>query len=134
MVDFNNETTITKPPREVVNMIIIERWYNWQLADQDYSKDRLSKNIFDSTTSRIRLRNLFITIQAMLKRRLDTKQYDTIYNILMDLSRKVTYEELLKAYFIINDELDAMDLTRVDTKEKINRADIEEANRSMGYF
>jgi hypothetical protein len=115
-------------------MIIIERWYNWQLADQDYSKDRLSKNIFDSTTSRIRLRNLFITIQAMLKRRLDTKQYDTIYNILMDLSRKVTYEELLKAYFIINDELDAMDLTRVDTKEKINRADIEEANRSMGYF
>ena len=42
MVDFNNDSVISKPPKEVVALIIIEKVYNFLEADEYYCKTKLN--------------------------------------------------------------------------------------------
>lgn len=132
MVDFNNETTIGKPPKELVALIIIEKLYNFLEADEDYSKKRLSGASWPLSTSRARLRNLYLVCYALLKRRLEPKTFEKIRK-LCEEQGTAQEKEILEAYKEITTLLDALGLTKLDDKPSFNRNRVEESNKAQGY-
>ena len=133
MVDFNNETTIGKPPKEIVALIILEKLYNFLEADEDYIKKRLGGAAWPVATTRARLRTLFLIAYPMLKRRLKIEEFENIRAICEDITTKATDKEILDSFKIISNVLDELGLTKLDDKPVFNRRRIEEANAAQGY-
>lgn len=133
MVDFNNETTIGKPPKELVSLIIIEKLYNYLEADEDYIKKRLSGAAWPLSTCRARLRTLFLMCYPMLKRRLPPEEFEKLRKICEDPRSPAEERDLLEAFQIISKILDTLGLTKLDDKPTFKRHRIEEANKAQGY-
>lgn len=132
MVDFNNETTIGKPPKELVALIIIEKLYNFLEADEDYSKKRLSGAKWPLSTSRARLRNLYLVCYALLKRRLAPEAFEKIRK-LCEENGEAQEKDVLQAFKEITTLLDTLGLTKLDDKPVFNRGRVEESNKAQGY-
>ena len=133
MVNFNNDSTISKPPIEIVNLIVIEHWYNFRLAYEYYVKFKMggsSSHIYDC---RARLCTLFISIYDLLKRKLGQDRFTYIKEISTQLNKKPTDEEILDSYLTISEVLDEIGLTKLDTKPYVNRQKIEDSNKASGY-
>lgn len=133
MVDFSNESMISKPPIDIINLIVIEHWYNWRLAWEFYLKHRTGGNVIPTSECRSRLCSLFLSIIGLLKRRLPPEKYTEVYNICCDLSKRPTDQELLITYLDICTVLDECNLIKIDTKPFVNRRKIEESNKAEGY-
>jgi hypothetical protein len=135
MVDFNNETTIGKPPKEIVALIILEKLYNYLEADEEYIKKRLGGAAWPLATVRARLRTLFLIAYPMLKRRLEPAAFEKVRKLCEDTASPVkpTEREILEAFQIISNVLDALGLTKLDDRPVFNRARVEEANAAQGY-
>lgn len=133
MVDFNNETTIGKPPKEIVALVIIEKLYNFLEADEEYIKKRLGGAAWPLATTRARLRTLFLICYPMLKRRLAPEQYEKVRRVCEDIDYKAEYVAVLEAFKIVSTILEALGLTKLDDKPVFNRARVEEANAAQGY-
>jgi len=133
MVDFNNETTIGKPPKELVALIIIEKLYNFLEADEDYIKKRLGGASWPISTCRARLRTLYLMSYPMLQRRLPPEEFETLKRICEDHKHETTEAELLSAFQSISVILDTLGLTKLDDRPTFKRHKIEEANKAQGY-
>ena len=133
MVDFNNETTISRSPVDIVATCILERRFNFIEADESSTKQKLSGAGVLIATPRARLRSLFIDGHALMKRKLSPENYQKLRNICFELNTKPTQEEILEAFLIIDEQLDASGLLRLDTKPVFNRNRIEESNKAHGY-
>ena len=133
MVDFNSDGTISKPPREVVALIIIEKLYNFLEADEHFAKTLLNGASLGTAVCRSRLRNLFLVCHEMLKRRCTDADYEKVRKTCMDLEEKVDTTEMMEAFMIILQVLDVLQLTKLDTKPVYNRHKVEEANKQHGY-
>jgi hypothetical protein len=118
-------------PLNIIKIGIIEARENFILAYETYAQD-MERGIQPQLSYMIgRLKTWFMKLQAGLKRRL--KDYDYLYlkEMIMD-NPNLSLDEILDVYYILNEEMDAMGLTKIDTKEKINRSLVEQANRSHG--
>jgi hypothetical protein len=138
MVDFNNDSIVNKTPTEVVNMIVIEHWYNTRLAFEYYIKARLNNINITTNEFRSRLGCLFVSINDMLKRKLESnidskKTYEDLFIVATDIETKVEYKDLLNAYLIISEVLDKIGLTRIDSRAYIDRKNIEASNKANNY-
>ena len=133
MVDFNNESTISKPPKEVVALILIEKIYNFLEADEDYSKKRLIGGAVSIANSRSRLRTLFLMSHDLLRRSLDKEVYSAVKLVCMDLKQKIEPDDLLESFGHIMAVMDKVGLTKLDTKPIYNRNSIEQSNKAQGY-
>ena len=133
MVNFNNDSTITKPPIDIVNLIIIEHWYNCRLAYEFYIKNKFNNAGITLADFRSRLISLYLSIIEILKRKLTPDEFENVNNICMNIDSKLSLHELLEAYLIINRILDLTGLIKVDTKPVVNRLNIEESNKALGY-
>ena len=117
MVDFNSEGTMSKPPKEVMALIIIEKLYNFLEADESYVKTMLNGASLGLAVSRARLRSLFLVTHEMLKRRIkQPEDFQKVESCCMDLTSKVEGKELMEAFLIILQVLDDMQLIKLDTK------------------
>jgi hypothetical protein len=133
MVDFNNETTIGKPPKEIVALIILEKLYNFLEAYEEYIKRRLGGAAWPIATVRARLSTLFLIAYPMLKRRLQPEAFEKVRVLCEDTTSKPADKEILDAFKIISNVLDELGLTKLDDKPVFNRRRIEEANTAQGY-
>jgi hypothetical protein len=134
MVDFNSEGTMSKPPKEVMALIIIEKLYNFLEADEQYTKTMLNGASLGLAVSRARLRSLFLVTHEMLKRRIKKKEdFEKVQKVCMNLQDKVDGEALMESFIIILQVLDDMQLIKLDTKPQYNRHRVEEANKHHGY-
>lgn len=133
MVDFNSEGTISKPPKEIVALIIIEKLYNFLEADEQYTKTRFQGAGLSLAVSRARLRNLFLVCNVMLKRRCDATEFNKVKKVCMDFSKDIDVDELMDCFLIILNVLDTLGLIKLDTKPVYNRHRTEEANKQHGY-
>ena len=133
MVDFNSTETISKPPREVVALIIIEKLYNYLEADEHYAKTRLNGAGITISVPRARLRSLFLVCHAMLERRLKADEFKEIACVCCDLSKEVHPADLMKCFITILTVLDKLELIKLDTKPVFNRLNVEESNKAQGY-
>lgn len=134
MVDFNLEGTMSKPPKEVMALIIIEKLYNFLEAEEERTKMLLNGASMSLAVSRARLRSLFLVTHEMLKRRIKNKEdFDKVSGICMNLKDKIDDTQLIKSYLTILQVLDDMRLLRLDTKKQFDRGRVEEANKHHGY-
>lgn len=133
MVDFNNEGTISRPPKDIVALIIIEKHYNFLEADEFFCLKHLSGVQLSSANSRSRLRNLFMTTNALLKRRLEPSIYSRIENVCMDLSKTFTQSEVVECFLLMHNVLDKIGLLKLDVKPVYDHTDIEASNKAQGY-
>lgn len=132
-MDFNNDSTISKPPVEIVNLIIIEHWYNLRLAFEFYTKHKFKGASIGLDECRSRLLTLFLAVIEVLERKLEKETFTSLFKTCTDLKQSLSYETLLDSYLLINKVLDSSGLIKVDTKPYINRQRIEQANKISGY-
>lgn len=130
MVNFNNETTVGIPAADIERVSILQRRHDLIEAYEAYNKSYFSGSAVSISTVKARLISLFLQIQAAIKRRWKEKDY-------IDFKEKIENadepEEILKIIMAINDELDEMRLTRIDTHTSYNPADTERENEIKGY-
>jgi hypothetical protein len=133
MVDFNNEATMGKPPKEVVALIIIEKVYNFLEADEDYAKNKLRGGQVSYAIAQARLRNLFFVSHTLLKRGLKEKEFDEITQVCLNTdSALVEHDDVLECFGRIFEVLDKVGLWKIDTKPTFNRLSVEESNQAQG--
>jgi len=133
MVDFNSEGTMSKPPKEVVALIIIEKLYNFLEADESRTQTFINGADTGLAVSRARLRSLFLVTHEMLKRRLNTEDFQKVSCVCMNLANSMDGIDLMEAFIIILGVLDQMQLIKLDTKPVYDRHRVEEANKQNGY-
>lgn len=129
MVDFNNESTITTAPHDIVKIMILERRKYVIDAFEHYARQRAnniqaSKAIISSS-----MLALFMEWRATLKRILTEKDFkelrDKIFN-------NPTYEQLLEFYEKIDGLLDEKRVIRIDTIKKYDSSNVETENKEKG--
>jgi hypothetical protein len=130
MVDFNKIDTVAIPPGDIVKIIILNRWWDLQEAREFYYKHKFNNINQGFSSVRVRTKTLFETLQATLKRKLEEKEYLDLYK----LCNSKNEEDLDNAYFKLNETLDKINLTKIDTREQVNRHRVEMSNKAQGYF
>lgn len=125
---------MSKPPKEVMALIIIEKLYNFLEAEEEKTKMQLNGASMGSAVSRARLRSLFLVSHEMLKRRIkEPTDFEKVRKVCMNLKDKVEDAELIESYLTILQVLDDMQLLKLDTKPQYNRYRVEESNKHHGY-
>lgn len=135
MVDFNNDNTISRPPRDIVAYIVIEKLYNYIEADEDFTKKKMLGSTAPQLIAipRARLRSLFLICHPLLQRKLSDEDYEILHRTCVQITEKITSDDLLFSFNILAKVLDDLELTKLDTKQKLNRTNIEETNIALGY-
>jgi len=136
MVDFSNDSMISKPPTDVINLIVIEHWYNWRLAWEFYVKNSMNRTKVGVAECRSRLSNLFLATERLMFRKLTAKDkitYDELKELCCNVNYKVDEMQMLEAYLLINQKLDEAGLIKVDTKPQVDRTKVELSNKAYGY-
>lgn len=130
MVDFNNETTIGTPASDVQKISILQRRYDFIEAHEDYKKKKLNNVTVSLNVLRARSESLFFEIQATLKRRLKPDVYNSL---LGSLFNPKDYEDIRRVFFIINEFLDELKLTRIDTYKVYDSTDVDTEDKVKGF-
>jgi len=130
MVDFNNETTITRPAVDIERVLVLQRRHDCIEAYEGYQKTILSGADTGDYTFRSRVLSLFIELKASLKRHYPEGDKDKISFVELETwIRKGEEDELFNAFDLINDFLDVIKLTRLDTHKVYDSTRVEVENR-----
>ena len=129
MVDFNNEATIGTPAVDVVRILILQRHSDLIEAWEDYLKKKYSGVQPNKAIVSARLLSLFLQIQPAIKRRYTPKEYEKIEKELRGVG---TEEDIQKQIYFLNEYLDDIKLTRIDTKKPYDKTKVEIENKAKG--
>ena len=128
MVDFNNESTITRTPKDILEILIIEKRTYFIDAFEKYNKDR-SNNIKASiAVIKSRLFSLFLEIRPSLKKHLDKKEFEELEGLLESKESK----GLLDAFDIMSEFLYSKKLIMWDSMKQYDPSSAEEENKFHG--
>jgi hypothetical protein len=133
MVNFNDQTTMTRPRKDIVNIMILQ-----QLQDILESIEYLEmKDEKDRDTGlpelKSRILALLTLIRTPLERQLEKEKKGTIKDLRKRIY-EITYDEKEELYNIIDyieKFLYDKDVTKWDTKEQYDRTDILDMNRRI---
>lgn len=130
MVNFNDSQTVSTPALNINKVLIIQRraelidaLEQWRIS---YYSD-ISNQKFKSIL-RGKIYSLFIEIKSMLKRKYEKKAFE-------QLETEIKSDDINDIYMAIdklNDFLDELDLTKIDTRRNINTGRIEKMNQYKG--
>jgi hypothetical protein len=136
MVDFNNDTTVTTPPTDVLKISILERRSLVINSIEAYTKLLVRsggrredfKHLISS------LNSLFMEVRAaMAKEKIEVKAIqDKIHSMsLSEVPAEIT--EILNVFYQIDDFLYSKNLTKFDTTQKYDRFRTEMGNKKGGF-
>lgn len=126
MVDFNNEATVSTPAGDVVKILILQRRNDFIEAVEAYNKTKYAGVSADTSIVKSRLLSLFLEIHPALER---NKKSDDLAE-LETMIVSDDYDELIRAFIIINRWLDETKLIRIDTHKQYDRRIAEEENKN----
>ena len=130
MVDFNNEATVGTPAVDVERISILQRRYELIESIEYYRKRQLDGVEVRLSLVKARLFSLFLEVQACLKRRLSTEEYEKLLSVCYDAKDE---KVLLEAVYKINQILDKLRLTRIDTQKVYDSTNTEAENKIKGF-
>ncbi len=130
MVNFDNEATIGIPATDIEKVSILQRRYDVIEALEQFKQKKYNKINAPISPVRARLLSLFIELQATLKRRLGKKDYKKLRRAILSVDKE---EALLNIIERINDVLDEIRLTRIDTQKVYNSQSVEDENKEKGF-
>jgi len=122
MVNFDDTNTIGTPAVDIVRVLVLEKRTNVIEVLETINK-REAKDSFDNGLLKARLQSLFWEIQGMLIRK---EKADEIKKIIF--SEKPSYKDLVEAFSTINQSLDTIRLTRIDTKTQVDTRRVKNVN------
>lgn len=130
MVDFNNEATVSRPATELVKTIIIQRRYDLFEQFENYTKRKTEpEDTQNLPLVKARLFTLYLELHPMIKRKKD-KEYITKIGKLMKSDKE---EDIVEAIYYINDFIDLLKITKIDTRREYDstRVEIENSEKSL---
>ena len=140
MVNFDNESTITTAPQDLIKMVILERRYNTIQAIELYHKQTADGMQSSLSFIRSRLWGLFIELERTLHNNFNDKRNKNEedkkevkanpYLKLLKLMKSDKFEELNEAFLFINAFLYDVGLIKFDNKIKYNTVMVEEENKA----
>lgn len=126
MVNFNDETTMTRPPKEIVNIMILQQLQDVlqsiEFLEMKDGKDRSS----GLPELKSQLLALITLIRTPLQRQLIQDKKGDIKELRKEIY-KLDYEDKDSIYLIVDyieEFLYNKDVTKWDTKEKQDRKDV----------
>lgn len=129
-MDFNNSETVARSSSEIEQLTILEARYNFLTAREEASKMKLRGVNADLSIMRARLETIFWVIEATLKRK-DKEKWEELAESIND-SKTLKYEDLMYIYTELSGFLDALEVTKIDVRERKSR-NLEERNKNAGY-
>jgi len=129
MVDFNNETTIGTPAVDIVRILILQRHSDLIEAWEMYNKEKGKGIQVRIGVVRARLFSLYLQLQPSLKRRLKPKTYVVVDKQIREAEKE---EEVIKQLYFLNEYLDELRITRIDTKKQYDSTNTETENKAKG--
>lgn len=137
MVNFNNETTVSTPAANVVKLLILEAKYNAFNALELYN-NKISAGIScNQALVRSRLGTWFMEHEAFLNRTLtnqtDKAELELVKEDLFFKKKDLEYSRILEIVTFLNNVMDQLRITRVDTKRQYDITDIEADNLANEY-
>lgn len=139
MVDFNNESTVSTPPGEVVKIIVLERREQVIEALESYYRS-LAADLDTSVKIDVlyaRLMAFWFQIEAMARRRLkdarggeDDLTFEQVRKAVINSKNK--FDAMIEAFEWMNQFVDKMGLTVIDGRAQYDRRNIEDANLKKG--
>ena len=131
MVDFDNEVTVGTPAVDIERVSMLQRRYEFIEAYEAHRKRAYSGMTGGGISIvRARLLSLFLEMRPMLKRRWDKKLFMEIEDACYNSTNEM---ELMNAFDAMNELLDFIHLTKVDTKKVYDSKSPEAENKAKGY-
>lgn len=130
MVDFNNETTIGTPSADVVKILILEKRNNLFEAFEDFMKKDVENIAMTKGIVQARLITLFLELQASLKRKMNEEDYAKLVS---DVFGKPDLDKIKEIIYLINEYLDTMGLTKIDTKKQYDTSKTAAEDKEKGF-
>ena len=124
MVDFNNETTVSTPAVDIVRVLILQRHNDLIEAFEHINKLEGLEQSDDIQIIRARMFSLYLQISEVLTRQLKPEEMTEFKRRLKEGDMAELTESIIK----INEVLDAIKLTRVDTKKVYDPSRVEVEN------
>jgi len=134
MVNFENDQTVATAPKQVVNMIVIENYYNLISALEKFEETKLQGSPGNLARLRSRLIALVIGQFSAFKRHFE-KDEETWNKIkeAVNTTNKKTEEEIKEVIFLVIEWLDEKQLIRLDDRIKRDYTNIWEDNEVNGF-
>jgi len=134
MVNFENDQTVATAPKQVVNMIVIENYYNLISALEKFEETKLQGSPGNLARLRSRLIALVIGQFSAFKRHFekDEETWNKIKEV-VNTTNKKTEEEIKEVIFLIIEWLDEKQLIRLDDRIKRDYTNIWEDNEVNGF-
>ena len=137
MVNFNNETTVSSPAANIVKLLVIEARYNSFLALEEYNSKISSSVNFNQGRLRARLSTWFLEHQAYLDRSFnkveDIKEIGDVKKDIFFNKKDLEYDRILEIIVFLNNIMDKLRITKLDTKQQYDTTDIEADNKANEY-
>lgn len=130
MVDFDNDTTVGMPAIDIQRVVILERRYNLFEALEKFNRARMIGAEGDLSIVRSRLFSLFIEIDALLNRHMPAMEFKELKSKVS--ASESTEEAMLEAIYKINELLDKVQLTKIDTRIRYDSRRAEVENEAKG--
>ena len=137
MVNFNNETTVSSPAANIVKLLVIEARYNSFLALEEYNSKISGSINYNQGRVRARLGTWYLEHQAYLERTFtkaeDIIEIDAVKKDLFFNKQDLEYTRILEIIIFLNNIIDKLKITKLDTKQQYDTTNIEEDNKHNEY-
>lgn len=131
MVDFNNETTVSVNAFDIMRVVILERRYHLFEAFESYEK--VTNGDQDASQElcvvKARLKTMFNELRNMIKRHNKNGELEQIEQDL----RSDNIVTLYRAFYTMDEILDAVKLTRIDTQVPYDSTKVTTEDRQKGH-
>lgn len=129
MVDFNANNTVSTPALDVVKILWLQARNNLFEAYEYYRKHSETGTDVGLGVVHARLITWFLEIQASLIRRLPAGEYNKIKD---EVFGSPGEPRILELVYLFNQEMDKLNLIKIDTRRTYDSSRVEVENREKG--
>jgi len=137
MVNFENETTVSTPAGDIVKILWLQKREDLHNELEKYNKLKALSTEPEQAVLKSKIGSLLIELLPYLERKQTTpeqkeKRESQIKKIFFN-EDELEPSEILDIVLEINKILDELRVTRIDTRVRYDRSNVEEDNRRQGY-
>ena len=127
--DFNNDVTVGIPAVDIERVCVLQRRFEFIDAFEFYKKNKFGGVNNGINLVRARLISFFLQMEGMLKRRFKPGEFLELRRVCFEAKEE---DELVRAFFVLSEDLDHMNLTKIDTRKHFDMGVAEIENRESG--
>jgi len=136
MVNFENETTVSTPAGDIVKILLLQKREDLHNELEKFNKLKSLGTEPEQAVLKSKIGSLIIELLPYLKRKLKTEEYESKTEVLKKVffnDEEIDSPIILEIIQDINKILDELRVTRIDTRVRYDRSNVEEDNKRQGY-